>query len=157
MHVSLDSQSWVCRCNCTMVYLDIKGRSDERVRVLGLYSLCGRASYRKISWSLDAARFGFRHQRAEWWKDSYPGTLFTKRTGVLTQDLVKPRRREIRVQTFPIALKFDRHLGSSHKVNFDCCHITHTRTHTHTHMRRYRIEYRICSNRNATILQYYTR
>ena len=42
-----------------------------------------------------------------------PGPLFTRRTDVLPQDLVKSRRREIRVQTFPIALKFDRHLGSS--------------------------------------------
>ena len=32
---------------------------------------------------------------------------------VLPQDLVKSRSREIRIQTFPIALKFDRHLGSS--------------------------------------------
>ena len=41
------------------------------------------------------------------------GHLFTKRTDVLPQDLVKPRGREIHVQTFPITLKFDRHLGSS--------------------------------------------
>ena len=41
---------------------------------LGLYSLSARTSYRRISWSLEAERFGFR---------------------------------------LPIALKFDRHLGSS--------------------------------------------
>ena len=41
------------------------------------------------------------------------GPLFIKRTGVLSQDLVKSRSREIRVKTFPSALKFDRHLGSS--------------------------------------------
>ena len=43
----------------------------------GLYSLSGRTSYRKISWSL------------------------------------KSRSREVRVQTFPIALKLDRHIGSN--------------------------------------------
>ena len=42
------------------------------------------------------------------------GPLFTKRTDVLAQDLVKSRSRAIRVETFPIAaLKFDRHIGSS--------------------------------------------
>ena len=42
------------------------------------------------------------------------GPLFTKRTDVLPQDLVKSRSRAIRVETFPIAaLKFDRHIGSS--------------------------------------------
>ena len=42
---------------------------------LGLYSLGGRTSNRKISWSLEAVRFAFKH--------------------------------------FPVALKFDRHLGST--------------------------------------------
>ena len=32
---------------------------------------------------------------------------------ILPQDLVKSRSHEIRVQIFPIALKFDRYLGSS--------------------------------------------
>ena len=41
----------------------------------------------------------------------WPGPLFTKRTDVLPQ--VKSRSRDIRVQTFRIALKFDRHLGST--------------------------------------------
>ena len=45
------------------------------------------------------------------------GPLFTKRTG-LPQDLVKSRSREIRVHTFPNALKFDRHIGSSADVKF---------------------------------------
>ena len=44
---------------------------------------------------------------------SPPGHLFTKRTDVLPQDLAKSRSREIRIWTFPIALKFDRHLGST--------------------------------------------
>ena len=42
-----------------------------------------------------------------------PGPLFTKWTDVLRQDLVKPRSREIQVQTFPVSLKFDRRFGSS--------------------------------------------
>ena len=39
-----------------------------------------------------------------------PGPLFTKRADVLPQDFVKSRIREVRVQTFPIALKFHRHM-----------------------------------------------
>ena len=42
-----------------------------------------------------------------------PGPLFTKRADVLPQDLVKTRNHKIRISTFPIALKCDRHLGSS--------------------------------------------
>ena len=42
-----------------------------------------------------------------------PGSLFTKRTDVLQQDLVKSWSCEIRVKTVPIALKFDRHIDSS--------------------------------------------
>ena len=41
------------------------------------------------------------------------GPLFTKQTDVLLQDLVKSRSYEIQVETFQIALKFDRHLCSS--------------------------------------------
>ena len=43
---------------------------------------------------------------------AYSGPLFTKGTDVLPQDLAKSRSREILVQTFTIALKFDRHIGS---------------------------------------------
>ena len=38
--------------------------------------------------------------------------LVTKQTDVLLQDLVKSQSLEIHVYSFPIALKFDRHLGS---------------------------------------------
>ena len=41
------------------------------------------------------------------------GPLFTKRTDFLPQDLVKSRSREILVYSFPVALKFDKQLGSS--------------------------------------------
>ena len=43
---------------------------------------------------------------------SDPGPLFTKRTDVMPQDLVKSRSRGIRIYTFPIALKFDCHIGN---------------------------------------------
>ena len=42
-----------------------------------------------------------------------PGPLCTKRQHVLPQNLVKSRSHEIPVYTFPITLKFNRHLGSS--------------------------------------------
>ena len=42
-----------------------------------------------------------------------PGLPFNKWTDVVPQDLVKSRSLEIHVQTFPIALKICRHLGSS--------------------------------------------
>ena len=41
-------------------YTDIlQGCFTGREVVLGLYLLSGKTSYRKISWSLEAARFGF--------------------------------------------------------------------------------------------------
>ena len=40
---------------------------------LGLYSLSGRTSYRKISWILEAARFGFRPFQSLW---NLTGTVF---------------------------------------------------------------------------------
>ena len=42
-----------------------------------------------------------------------PGPLFTKCTDVSPQDLLKYRSHEIRVHTFPIDLKFERHSGST--------------------------------------------
>ena len=44
---------------------------------------------------------------------SYPGPLLTMRTDVLPQCLKKSRSREIRLKTFPIALKIDKPLRSS--------------------------------------------
>ena len=41
---------------------------------------------------------------------TYPGLIFTKRTGVLPQDLVKSRSREIRCYDIQISLQFDRQL-----------------------------------------------
>ena len=43
--------------------------------------------------------------------DTWP--LFTRQTDILPQDLVKSRRCKIWVYTFPIALKFNRHLSSN--------------------------------------------
>ena len=51
---------------------------------------------------------------------THPVPLFTKQKA----DLVKTRSREIQVETFPIALKFDRHLGSS-----DACQISERHDH----------------------------
>ena len=42
-----------------------------------------------------------------------PGPLFTKQTDILPLDLVKSRSREIGCYNGYIALKFDRHLGST--------------------------------------------
>ena len=54
---------------------------------------------------------------SKWWCELFPsrksGPLFTKRTDVSPQDFVKSRSCEIRIYSFSIALKFDRHLGSS--------------------------------------------
>ena len=50
-------------------------------------------------------------QDLAWLSDT--GPLFTKWMDVLLQDPMKPWRHEIQVKTLPIALKFDRHLGSN--------------------------------------------
>ena len=42
--------------------------------------------------------------------------IFTNWTEVLSQDLAKPRRHEIRVESFQLALEFDRQLDSSAAV-----------------------------------------
>ena len=44
------------------------------------------------------------------WRQFCPGPVFTKRTVILPQDLVKSRSRFL---NFLIALKFDKHLGNS--------------------------------------------
>ena len=41
-------------------------QADWVTRTLGLYSLSGKTSYRKISWSLEAARFWFRLFQSLW-------------------------------------------------------------------------------------------
>ena len=74
-----------------------------------------------VVWSqpvLDSA--GWRVRHIDCWgnpdcivQKPYPGALITRPTGVLPQDFVQSRSRGIRVYTFPIALQFDRHLGSS--------------------------------------------
>ena len=48
------------------------------------------------------------------WQSSAAEPLFTKRTGVLPQDLVKSRSRAIGCYNDRIALKFDRHLDAVH-------------------------------------------
>ena len=39
---------------------ELKGIKELSIRQQGLYSLSGKTSYRKISWSLEAAKFEFR-------------------------------------------------------------------------------------------------
>ena len=40
--------------------------NPTEIHYLGLYSLSGKMSYRKISWSLEAARFGFKLFQSLW-------------------------------------------------------------------------------------------
>ena len=47
---------------CSTIH--ILGR--RQLYTLGLYSLSGKTSYRKISWSLEAARFGFKLFQSLW-------------------------------------------------------------------------------------------
>ena len=46
-------------------------------------------------------------------KTLQPVPLLTKWRDIIPQDVVKSRRCEIRVQTFPSGLKFDTYIGSS--------------------------------------------
>ena len=47
--------------NISILTCTIKGQKH-----LGFYSLSGRASYREVSWILEAARFGFRLFQSRW-------------------------------------------------------------------------------------------
>ena len=47
-----------------------------------------------------------------------PGSLFTYRTNVLPQDLTQSPNSKIRLWTFPIALKLERHISSIHAFRF---------------------------------------
>ena len=62
--------SWCTGCGCNNDELDINVLSCLLVSSfwlhLGLYSSSGKTSYRKISWSLEAARFGFRLFQSLW-------------------------------------------------------------------------------------------
>ena len=52
-----------------MLCISLCSRQDQVIHVaydLGLYSLSGKTSYRKISWSLEAARFGFELFQSLW-------------------------------------------------------------------------------------------
>ena len=49
-----------------LVLVDAISCSCKARQYLGLYSLNGKASYRKISWSLEAARFGFKLFQSLW-------------------------------------------------------------------------------------------
>ena len=62
-----------------------------------------------FSWRLDMAQYVYELIIYPY---SISGPLSTKLSDVLPQNLVKSRRREIQVWTFPIALKIDMHLCS---------------------------------------------
>ena len=53
-------------CNVFSHWLRPCPAIHRRKPTLGLYSLCRWTSYRKISWSLEAARFGFRLFQSLW-------------------------------------------------------------------------------------------
>ena len=48
------------------IYQQLSDKTSEDGYSLGLYSLSGKTSYRKISWSLEAARFRFRLFQSLW-------------------------------------------------------------------------------------------
>ena len=58
------SPLWIRRCVLSLLFL-IKFWPHS-VHPQGLYSLSGKMSYRKISWSLEAARFGFKLFQSFW-------------------------------------------------------------------------------------------
>ena len=51
---------------CAYLQIYIKTSQSHKQWYQGLYSLSGKTSYRKISWSLEAARFGFRLFQSLW-------------------------------------------------------------------------------------------
>ena len=61
---------------------------------------------------IKALMFKFNGALAPTSVEHKPGPLFTTRADVLPQDLMKSPSREILVEILPIALKFNRHLGS---------------------------------------------
>ena len=52
-------------CTIPTMLVNIKHYANIR-QTQGLYSLSGKTSYRKISWSLEAARFGFKLFQSLW-------------------------------------------------------------------------------------------
>ena len=55
-----------CRPQCVNNRKPYKGVMGSDWTLLGLYSLSDKTSYRKISWSLEAARFGFKLFQSLW-------------------------------------------------------------------------------------------
>ena len=63
---SLGMSAWPYRVTTQYSYhLDRTEHVDNK-NSQGLYSLSGKTSYRKISWSLEAARFGFKPFQSLW-------------------------------------------------------------------------------------------
>ena len=59
--VSHNQEMWVPGCSWSWSRISYNSNNN-----LGLYSLSGKTSYRKISWSLEAARFGFKLFQSLW-------------------------------------------------------------------------------------------
>ena len=53
-------------CHCYLVFYGGYLLKHIFISTLGLYSLSGKTSYHKISWSLEAARFGFKLFQSLW-------------------------------------------------------------------------------------------
>ena len=66
--------------------------SVSRSGILGLYSLSGRTSYRRIWWSLEASRFGFRLFKS---KLDRQITTLPSDTIIIIQNLAAPTLHEI--------------------------------------------------------------
>ena len=55
-----------CVIVSALEYVKIRPRISRMCSNQGLYSLSGKTSYRKISWSLEATRFGFKLFQSLW-------------------------------------------------------------------------------------------
>ena len=52
--------------SCLVLGSTVRWQSRHESKLLGLYSLSGKTSYLKISWSLEASRFGFKLFKSLW-------------------------------------------------------------------------------------------
>ena len=100
-----------------------RSKETPKLRVTGLCEgnspVTGDFLARKSS-NAENVSIGWRHHgygvrgNATWMRrnTTKSGSLFTEQMDVLPQDLVKSQNLNIRAQTFPIALKFDRHINN---------------------------------------------
>ena len=60
------TKTWPSCASKIILLIHTHHELETAVSKLGLYSLSGKTSYRKISWSLEAARFGFKLFQSLW-------------------------------------------------------------------------------------------